>query len=138
MMVLVPRNTQIPTKKTQIFSTYADNQHTVTIKIFEGERAMTTNCSLLGKFNLSGITLMSRGEPKIEISYDIDANGILNVTAAEKKSNGTYNGITITNNMDRLSKEYTQKMIEEAENSKVEDKKIQSILNLPNLSLETE
>merc|ERR1712023_609046 len=123
MTKIIPRNSVVPTKKSQIFSTAADNQQTVTIQVYEGERPMTKDNHILGKFDLTGIPPAARGVPQLEVTFEIDVNGILRVSA-EDKGTGNKEKIEIKNDANRLTPEEVERMIKDAEDFAEEDKKV--------------
>jgi len=135
MAKIIERNSAIPCKKQNVFSTFADNQTAVTIQVFEGERTRTRDNHKLGTFNLEGIPPAPRGVPQIEVTFDLDANGILNVTAEDKKTK-KQNKITITNDQGRLSQEEIERMVRDAEQNKAEDDKAKKVMEAKN-GLET-
>lgn len=131
MSKIIPRNSKVPASKSQTFTTYQDNQEVVSIQVYEGERTMTKDCHMLGKFDLNGIRKARRGEPQILVTFDVDANGILSVSADEKGASNK-ESITITNDKGRLSEEDIERMVREAEEMKEEDEKMKKKVEAKN------
>lgn len=131
MSKIIPRNSKVPTSKSQTFTTYQDNQEVVSIQVYEGERAMTTDCHMLGKFDLGGVRKARRGEPQIVVTFDVNADGILSV-AAEEQGASNKESITITNDKGRLSEEDIERMVREAEDMKEEDDKLRKTVEAKN------
>merc|ERR1712046_211493 len=131
MTKIIPRNSVVPTKKSQIFSTAADNQQTVSIQVFEGERPMTKDNHLLGKFDLTGIPPAARGVPQLEVTFEIDVNGILRVSA-EDKGTGNKEKIEIKNDANRLTPEEVERMIKDAERAVAKNELEQYVYSLKN------
>lgn len=123
MSKIIPRNSKVPASKSQTFTTYQDNQEVVSIQVFEGERSMTKDCHMLGKFDLNGIKKARRGEPQVQVTFDVNADGILSVSAEEQGASNK-ESITITNDKGRLSEEDIERMVREAEEMKDEDEKL--------------
>lgn len=131
MSKIIPRNSKVPASKSQTFTTYQDNQEVVSIQVFEGERAMTKDCHMLGKFDLTGIRKARRGEPQIGVTFDVNTDGILSVSAEEQGSSNK-ESITITNDKGRLSEEEIERMVQEAEEMKDEDEKVKKKVEAKN------
>merc|ERR1711881_800870 len=136
MTKLIPRNSVVPTKKSQIFSTASDNQETVTISVYEGERSMTKDNHVLGKFDITGIPPAPRGVPQIEVTFEIDVNGVLRVSAEDKGSNNK-ESITIKNDANRLSPDDIERMVKDAEQDRVAKERVDAKNELEGLAYST-